>query len=736
MDPLKDFLMDLKDAAFHNASFVGGKSKNLSLCGRAGFKVPEGLCLTTAAYHAFVTENSLDRRLDILLNRRPLENLRWEELWDIGLRIRADFQRNALPDVIQDQLTAALSQWPKNTLFSVRSSSMEEDTATYSFAGIHESFVHVPLPEISEKVKLVWASLWNDRSLLYRKEKRLDTRQSAMAVLIQPMVLKPVSGIAFTVNPVSKSTTEIVVEAVEGTLDLLVDNIKEPDKLVFEKSTGKTTHAHLPNLFNYFTENTTNNLFQNIRSLESLFNMAVDIEWTGLDEEFTLLQIRPVTTGVNDQDHERDWYLSLSPGVNRLMALSEKVEGKLIPELKKDIQRFQSWDPVMLKDELFLKSLREIAESYKKWKDTYWADFIPFAHGIRSFAVYYNDLMKPDNPYEFIDLLANQTLLAKQRDEMLEGLTYYIKKNPKIKELLETYVSSDHKENDSFEELLKAEGICDEEFQSAFQLVLNRHFDIYYDNFSLHREEKMLLSLVLSLANLDKPVQKNNSHLKELEKDFLKKAGKERKDEAATWLRIGRLSWKLRDDDNILLGKIEHQLYLWMMDGGKRLLDKDLLHILPRNILLEEWSLIYEGLAQNKQIQLTETKPKKRSNETGLVKARQLIGQPASPGVVTGRARVIHSIEEFQNVVSGEILVFDAIQPQMTFIVSLASALIERRGGMLVHSSIIAREMKIPAVNGVHRASELIRTGDLVTVNGDFGLVVIGEPEFNLEKNT
>jgi len=52
---------------------------------------------------------------------------------------------------------------------------------------------------------------------------------------------------------------------------------------------------------------------------------------------------------------------------------------------------------------------------------------------------------------------------------------------------------------------------------------------------------------------------------------------------------------------------------------------------------------------------------------------------------------------------------------------------------MLVHSSIIAREMNIPAVNGVSQVTELIETGDLVTVNGDLGLVVIGEPEFNLE---
>lgn len=73
------------------------------------------------------------------------------------------------------------------------------------------------------------------------------------------------------------------------------------------------------------------------------------------------------------------------------------------------------------------------------------------------------------------------------------------------------------------------------------------------------------------------------------------------------------------------------------------------------------------------------------------------------------------------------------IEPQMTHLASLASGIVERRGGMLVHSSIIARELGIPSVNGVSCATELLNNGDLLTVNGYLGLVVVGEPEFHLE---
>jgi pyruvate,water dikinase len=75
----------------------------------------------------------------------------------------------------------------------------------------------------------------------------------------------------------------------------------------------------------------------------------------------------------------------------------------------------------------------------------------------------------------------------------------------------------------------------------------------------------------------------------------------------------------------------------------------------------------------------------------------------------------------------------------MTHLVPLASAIIERRGGMLIHGAIIARELGIPCVNGVRKAAEILNNGDLVTVDGHLGIVTVGAAEFDLElggKNT
>ena len=108
------------------------------------------------------------------------------------------------------------------------------------------------------------------------------------------------------------------------------------------------------------------------------------------------------------------------------------------------------------------------------------------------------------------------------------------------------------------------------------------------------------------------------------------------------------------------------------------------------------------------------------------LKARQLTGQPAGPGVSKGRARVIMADADLAEFKHGEILVCDAVDPNMTFVVPLAAGIIERRGGMLIHGAIIAREYGLACVTGVPDATRLIKTGDPLTVDGYLSIVTVG----------
>jgi pyruvate,water dikinase len=115
----------------------------------------------------------------------------------------------------------------------------------------------------------------------------------------------------------------------------------------------------------------------------------------------------------------------------------------------------------------------------------------------------------------------------------------------------------------------------------------------------------------------------------------------------------------------------------------------------------------------------------KTQSEIFQIKARQIVGQAAAEGITRGKARVVREKEDIFAFKEGEILVVDSIEPNMTFIVPLARGIVERRGGLLVHGAIIAREYEIPCVTGVPNATNLIQTGDLLTVDGYLGIVIL-----------
>ena len=243
---------------------------------------------------------------------------------------------------------------------------------------------------------------------------------------------------------------------------------------------------------------------------------------------------------------------------------------------------------------------------------------------------------------------------------------------------------------------------------------------------------KHIVNLVEGLS-APKDIDKE-SRVTELEDKLFLAVGKDKEDEAKEIIKLGRLSWKIRDDDNILLSKIEAQLlkvirkaFIYLdieididlsttpiekiVEGlSSALLDPD------KKILLKEELTKIKGEGESKK--------KKKS-----VQAFQLIGQPAAPGIVSGEVKVVLSVDDLGKFKAGDVLVCKAIQPQMTHLLPLASAIIEQRGGMLIHGALLAREFCVPCVNGIPEIFEQVKDGDFVTVDGHLGLVTIGTPD-------
>jgi pyruvate,water dikinase len=113
----------------------------------------------------------------------------------------------------------------------------------------------------------------------------------------------------------------------------------------------------------------------------------------------------------------------------------------------------------------------------------------------------------------------------------------------------------------------------------------------------------------------------------------------------------------------------------------------------------------------------------------GTQNGSTLKGVAASAGKVTAPARILHGPQDFDQMQPGEVLVAPITTPAWTPLFAMASAVVTDIGGPLSHGSIVAREYGIPAVMGTGVATKRIRNGQMITVDGGSGVVIIGEQD-------
>jgi phosphohistidine swiveling domain-containing protein len=704
---------------------VGGKAHALSRMAASGLHVPDAFSITTDAYERYVDATGLRERILLELHRKDFKDMRWEEIWDAALRIRNMFLKTAVPKELSGILKEAIESFFSESSVVVRSSAPGEDSAKASFAGLHESYVNVRgADRVLEHVQKVWASLWSDAALLYRQELGLDVEKSSMAVLVQEIVAGERSGVVFGKNP--NDPSQAVIEAVYGLNQGLVDGAVEPDRWLLDRESGRViTHTAgrrdklgVPSQDgvrfdqldegrsrrNPLSEDEIGLVFALAREAEDLFGTPQDVEWTFLGEVLYALQARPITKpSSRSLEDERPWYLSLRRGFENLKSLRRKIEDELIPAMVEESSRLARQDLSALSDAALADEIARREAIHDKWVKVYWRDFIPFAHGTRLFGQVYNDTVLPADPYEFVDLLGDTEMVSVSRNRNLEDMAVMVRENPGLRDLLDQ----------------KRFSALDEGFLKKLDDFVERFEDLSCGTNQCFQGRETIVQVVLEMAS--GAPREREGRLKEtasLRRAFLSHFQGAEREEAEELLDLARTSYRLRDDDNIYLGKIEGQLTAAVQEGRRRLRGKF--------SSVEDFSAkdVVQALRNPAYVPPLREAPERK--EAGFeVKPRQLVGQPAGPGVSKGMARVILEPEDLLDFKSGEILVCDALDPNMTFVVPLASGIIERRGGMLIHGAIIAREYGLPCVTGIPDATVLIRTGDIITLDGYLGIAVI-----------
>jgi pyruvate,water dikinase len=519
-----------------------------------------------------------------------------------------------------------------------------------------------------------------------------------------------------------------------------VDGLVDPDRFILDRESGRLVEwrrgarsAGAPD--GPLLDGTDlDALHRSLQRVEAVFGWPPDVEWTGRATRLTLLQSRPITTAAApDPDDRRPWYLTLRPGPRRLRALKERVAGELIPALEAEGDRLAAEELTDLPDAGLADAIAARREALVRWRQVYEEAFIPFAHGVRRVGQYYNDAVRPEDPYEFVGLLRGQRMLASERNRALAELATAVRARPAVGRILAG-------EGEPSAKLRAVEGVeGGAEFARAFEEFRSRHLDISYRGERLGDHlDGVLATLVEFAGAAPAPAAapgRPPADPAALERRLLQAVGDGRRAEAEEVLEVGRLSWRLRDDDNILLGRVESQLLRAVSVGADRLRAQGRLRgDAPDERAGEPIVEALRDPTRSVLVARAESAVRGGSTTPPGEKPRQLVGQPAASGLASGRVRRIRMVADLAAFRAGEVLVCDAIQPTMTHLVPLAAAVVERRGGMLIHGAIIARELGIPCVNGIADAVELLADGTLVTVDGHLGIVTVGEPEFDLER--
>ncbi|MGZ8191227.1 MAG: PEP/pyruvate-binding domain-containing protein [Methylococcaceae bacterium] len=386
-------IIPLSELNLSHRQLVGGKGYALGQLISQGYNVPSGFCVTTLVYNQFLDQTGLRDHINLELNRKNMGEMRWEEIWDTALRIRNLFLRMPFPANLKKTLKAHCDHYFQTDSVVVRSSAGDEDAAGSSFAGLHESYVNVRgFDAIIKHIQLVWASLWSDRALLYRRELGLEVEHSAMAVVVQLLVQSDVSGIVFSRNPNDPEQT--IIEAVHGLNQGLVDGSIEPDRWLLNRSTGNLL-KHIPverTRYMVCTDDgitlaplpqekaktaplnakQVNQLFQLAHNLEQQFGSPQDIEWTLSNNQLFILQSRPVTAKkANSAEDKRGWYLSLTRSFDNLQQLHYVIVNKRLPAMASEAKRLDDYDLDQLSDHELASEIDRRRVIYQHWHDVY-----------------------------------------------------------------------------------------------------------------------------------------------------------------------------------------------------------------------------------------------------------------------------------------------------------------------------------------------------------------------------
>ena len=277
------FIKNFSEISKNDVSEVGGKGASLGEMTQAGIPVPPGFVVTTETFRQF-----------------------------------ADSE---IPVDVIEQIYSAFDELGAERV-AVRSSAVAEDSAAASWAGQLESYLNTTRADLIDRIRDCRNSIKSERALAYAEQAGANEEDLVVAVVVQKMVESEVSGVLFTINPITKNSEEVMIEAGYGLGEMLVQGMITPDNFLIDKKTleikqknidtqntmliyqdGKNKEVAVPEDKKSEAALTNEQVVQLVElglKIEQHYGFSVDIEWALEKDKFYIVQSRPVTTLVNN----------------------------------------------------------------------------------------------------------------------------------------------------------------------------------------------------------------------------------------------------------------------------------------------------------------------------------------------------------------------------------------------------------------------------------------------------
>lgn len=236
------FTKNFKQISKKDVAFAGGKGASLGEMTSAKIQVPPGFVVLAAAFDRFLEETDLRVEIEAILKKVKVKNI--DSVEEASKIIRDLIADAEFPQDIGQEITKEFKKLGASWV-AVRSSATAEDSAIASWAGELESYLNVSQKKLLTSVKKCWSSLFTPRAIFYRFEKKLQDSKVSVAVVVQKMIQSEVSGITFTVHPVTEDRNQMVIEAGYGLGEAIVGGRITPDTYVISKKDNTLLDANI-----------------------------------------------------------------------------------------------------------------------------------------------------------------------------------------------------------------------------------------------------------------------------------------------------------------------------------------------------------------------------------------------------------------------------------------------------------------------------------------------------------